>query len=289
MLLLSPLVIAFVYPATLLIMMYGSAVFLHVYRHWRRQIYDAYVENFWDGGQQMVAAFFDAHGTLWHGYELMGVEKLPDDGPALLIYYHGALPLDMYYILARLLLVKKRRLRNVAATFMFQIPGIQLLLEVCGAVEGRSRKQCVDILKNGELLAISPGGVREALFSDEFYTMIWNGRRGFAKVALEAKVPIFPIYTQNIREAIRSVQVGRRWFRKLYELTKLPLVPLYGGFPVKLRTFIGEPICYDSKMSSDELAAKVQKEIHEMILKHQQLPGSILPALRARWKPTKLC
>jgi len=63
-----------------------------------------------------------------------------------------------------------------------------LLLEVCGAVEGRSRKQCVDILKNGELLAISPGGVREALFSDEFYTMIWNGRRGFAKVALEAKV-----------------------------------------------------------------------------------------------------
>ncbi|KAK2562360.1 Transmembrane protein 68, partial [Acropora cervicornis] len=249
MLLLSPLVIAFVYPATLLFMMYGSAVFLHVYRHWRRQIYDAYVENFWDGGQQMVAAFFDAHGTLWHGYELMGVEKLPDDGPALLIYYHGALPLDMYYILARLLLVKKRRLRNVAATFMFQIPGIQLLLEVCGAVEGRSRKQCVDILKNGELLAISPGGVREALFSDEFYTMIWNGRRGFAK-------PIFPIYTQNIREAIRSVQVGRRWFRKLYELTKLPLVPLYGGFPVKLRTFIGEPIRYDSKMSSDELAAK---------------------------------
>lgn len=34
---------------------------------------------------------------------------------------------------------------------------------------------------------------------------------------------------------------------------------------------------------------QVQKEIHEMILKHQQLPGSILPALRARWKPTKLC
>lgn len=37
-------------------------------------------------------------------------------------------------------------------------------------------------------MAISPGGVREALFSDEYYTMIWNGRRGFAKVALEAKV-----------------------------------------------------------------------------------------------------
>ena len=51
------------------------------------------------------------------------MDKLPAKGPALLIYYHGALPLDMYYILARLLLCKKRRLRNVAATFLFHIPG----------------------------------------------------------------------------------------------------------------------------------------------------------------------
>ena len=65
------------------------------------------------------------------GYELIGVDKLPDDGPALLIYYHGAIPLDMYYILARLLLVKKRRLRNVAATFLFQIPGWYYLEILC--------------------------------------------------------------------------------------------------------------------------------------------------------------
>ncbi|CAH3161905.1 unnamed protein product [Porites lobata] len=287
MLLLSPFVIVFIYPVIFLITMYGGAVFLHVYRHRRRQIYDAYADNFWDGGQQTIAAVFDAHGTLWHGYELIGIEKLPAEGPALLIYYHGALPLDMYYILARLILCKKRRVRNVAATFLFQIPGIQLLLEVCGAVEGRSREQCVQILKNGELLAISPGGVREALFSDEYYTMIWNGRRGFAKVALEAKVPIYPIYTQNVREAIRSVQIGRKWFRKLYEWTKLPLVPLYGGFPVKLRTFIGEPILYDPKLSCDELAGKVQRDIQKMIEAHQQLPGSIISALQARWKSSK--
>lgn len=61
------------------------------------------------------------------GYELIGIEKLPAEGPALLIYYHGALPLDMYYILARLILCKKRRVRNVAATFLFQIPGLIFL------------------------------------------------------------------------------------------------------------------------------------------------------------------
>ena len=67
MILLSPFVVVFVYPVVLPIMMYGSAVFLHVYRKRRRQIYDAYADNFWDGAQQTVAAFFDAHGTLWHG------------------------------------------------------------------------------------------------------------------------------------------------------------------------------------------------------------------------------
>ena len=43
-------------------------------------------------------------------------------------------------------------------------------------------------LQEGELLAVSPGGVREALFSDENYKLVWNGRLGFAKVAQEAEV-----------------------------------------------------------------------------------------------------
>ena len=41
------------------------------------------------------------------------------------------------------MLVMKGKLINVNAIFK----GIQLLLEVCGAVEGRSREQCVQILK----------------------------------------------------------------------------------------------------------------------------------------------
>ena len=42
--------------------------------------------------------------------------------------------------------------------------------------------------QDGELLAVSPGGVREALFSDEYYKLVWNGRLGFAKVAQDAQV-----------------------------------------------------------------------------------------------------
>lgn len=46
----------------------------------------------------------------------------------------------------------------------------------------------MSLLKEGHILAISPGGVREALFSDHNYEIIWGKRCGFAKVAYDAKV-----------------------------------------------------------------------------------------------------
>ena len=100
---------------------------------------------------------------------------------------------------------------------------------------------------------------------------------GFAKVALEAKVvslrqrvcikflsfnlskfqPIVPIFTQNLREAFRTVSLGKRLWLKMYQWCKLPIVPIYGGFPVKLRTFVGQPIPYDQSLTVEELQVKV--------------------------------
>ncbi len=65
--------------------------------------------------------------------------------------------------------------------------GIQSWLQAIEGTAG-SVESCVEILKNGNLLAISPGGVREMLFSDSNYGLIWGKRSGFAKIAIEAKV-----------------------------------------------------------------------------------------------------
>lgn len=48
---------------------------------------------------------------------------------------------------------------------------------------------CSNILKDGNLLAISPGGVYESQFSHQ-YSLMWKKRMGFAKVAIEAKTVI---------------------------------------------------------------------------------------------------
>ena len=67
MVILSPIVLLFILPGFILILLYGTALFLHIYQHRRRQIYDAYASNFWEGARSSVAAFYDAQATLWHG------------------------------------------------------------------------------------------------------------------------------------------------------------------------------------------------------------------------------
>uniref|UniRef100_A0A8D0GPR7 Transmembrane protein 68 n=1 Tax=Sphenodon punctatus TaxID=8508 RepID=A0A8D0GPR7_SPHPU len=71
-------------------------------------------------------------------------------------------------------------------------------------------------------------------------------------------------------------------FKWLYERTRLPIVPVYGGFPVKLRTYIGEPIPYDPTITAEELVEKTQMAIQTLIDRHQKPPGSILRALLER-------
>uniref|UniRef100_A0A8B9VSK5 Phospholipid/glycerol acyltransferase domain-containing protein n=1 Tax=Anas zonorhyncha TaxID=75864 RepID=A0A8B9VSK5_9AVES len=234
----------------------------------------------WDSARKTVASFWDIYARIWHGYELHGVENLPE-GPGILVYYHGAIPIDYLYFLSRLFLWKKRLCLSVADHFVFRLPGLKLLLEVTGVMPG-TREECLSALKNGHLVSISPGGVREALFSDESYQLMWGNRKGFAQVALDAKVPIIPMYTQNVREGYRMFK-ERRFFRKLYESTRLPFTPPYGGLPVKFRTYIGEPIPYDPNITTDELVEKTKSAVQALIKKHQTIPGSIWKALMDRF------
>ncbi|GAB5583977.1 transmembrane protein 68 isoform X1 [Prionailurus iriomotensis] len=300
------------------------------YLLWRKNVLkEAYSHNLWDGARKTVATLWDGHAAVWHGYEVHGMEKIPEEGPALIIFYHGAIPIDFYYFMAKIFIHKGRTCRVVADHFVFKIPGFSLLLDVFCALHG-PREKCVEILRSGHLLAISPGGVREALISDETYNIIWGNRKGFAQVAIDAKVivlfkehcldeglkPIIPMFTQNIREGFRSLG-GTRLFRWLYEKFRYPFAPMYGGFPVKLRTYLGEPIPYDPKITAEELAEKIphmrgnhtplvassspqplvttilpsmtmsltttKNAVQALIDKHQRIPGNIMSALLERF------
>lgn len=64
--------------------------------------------------------------------------------------------------------------------------GFKLLLEVFSVMHG-PRGECVRALREGHLVGLAPGGLREALFSNEMYPLLWGERRGFAQVAIDAR------------------------------------------------------------------------------------------------------
>uniref|UniRef100_UPI00398E4740 DGAT1/2-independent enzyme synthesizing storage lipids isoform X2 n=1 Tax=Pristiophorus japonicus TaxID=55135 RepID=UPI00398E4740 len=220
----TPLIIVFILPLFLILFLYLSILFLHVYKR-KRELKEAYSNNVWDGARKTLATLWDGHATIWHGFKL--------------------------------------------------------LLEVFSVMHG-PQEECVKALKNGHLLAISPGGVREALFSDETYNLFWSGRKGFAQVAIDAQVPIIPMFTRNIREGFRTFGCFGicRW---LYDKFRWPFVPIYGGFPVQFCTYLGDPIPYDPNITAAELAEKAKQAVQGLIDKHQKIPGNILRALLERF------
>ncbi|XP_054728160.1 transmembrane protein 68 isoform X1 [Anastrepha obliqua] len=240
--------------------------------------------KFWEFGRKLVAALWDAHARIYHGYEVIGMENIPETEPALIVYYHGAIPIDMYYLNSRIILQKDRLIYSIGDRFLFKLPGWGTISEAFHISPG-TVQSCVSILKEGNLLAISPGGVYEAQFGDQYYELLWRNRVGFAKVALEAKVPIIPCFTQNLREGFRQLGIFRKFFLKLYNAVRIPVYPIYGGFPVKFRTFVGRPIPYDGTLTPEELQLKVAAALEELINKHQRIPGSIFHALLDRLPP----
>jgi hypothetical protein len=99
---------------------------VHIYRHRYKlkEIKEAYKKgDLWEGCRQTIAVMWDAHGWIWHSYQVEGFENIPDEGGALIVYYHGAIPLDYYYLLAKCILHKGRLIQAVGDRFLFSIPG----------------------------------------------------------------------------------------------------------------------------------------------------------------------
>jgi len=100
------------------------------------------------------------------------------------------------------------------------------------------------------------------------------------------EIPIIPVFTQNVREAYKSFNIGvsRPIFHRLYTSTRLPLTPVYGGFPVKLRTFIGSAVVLPTTATVEEIRNKSLEAMEKMIKKHQvALPGNTFAAMSERF------
>ncbi|XP_070603860.1 DGAT1/2-independent enzyme synthesizing storage lipids-like isoform X2 [Erythrolamprus reginae] len=234
----------------------------------------------WDMPRKMYALVTDLIGKILHSYEISGIENIPK-GPAIIVYYHGALAVDYHCFVTRFYRLTGIFCYSVIDKFVLQLPGLKQFFSV-NRCDCPTRERCLNILKQGHLLGLAPGGLREENYGNNQYKLIWKARKGFAHLAIDANVPIIPMFTQNIREGYMSY-LNIRPMRWLYERKRWLVFPLCGWFPVKLITHIGKPIPYDPDITPEKLVEQTRRAIEDLRDKHQKIPGNLLHALRQRF------
>ena len=57
------------------------------------------------------------------GYEIVNIENLPSEGPALLIMYHASSPIDVAFFISKYFIEKKRKILVIVDRITRTIPG----------------------------------------------------------------------------------------------------------------------------------------------------------------------
>ena len=127
------------------------------------------------------------------------MDKIPDKGQGIIVLYHGLTGCDIACLYSKVLLEKNRRIHIIIDNLLYKIPGAQTFFRALGLMN-QNKEKCLELLQKGELVGIYPGGVKELLFSDDYYKLVWGNHKGFARLALETKSKIIPMFTKNSRE-----------------------------------------------------------------------------------------
>lgn len=219
-----------------------------------------------------IAKGITGFGKLYNHYQVKGLEHLPSQGGALLVLYHGLVPIDFWYLGLTIFQETNRVPCALVDRWLFKTPGLKQLTQAVGGIVAE-REVALQVLREGHIVGVSPGGTKEAISGNKnHYQLVWGGRKGFAELAIQAQVPIIPGFTQNIEGAYKTVGADRPFFQNLYQKTRLPLVPIYGlgplPFPVPLTTWLGEPISSEGQ-SVEDLVEKTRLAIESLIQRYQ--------------------
>ncbi|MCP4501789.1 MAG: acyltransferase family protein [Deltaproteobacteria bacterium] len=194
-----------------------------------------------DGIERLLSPFH-----CLHRYQLHGVDHIPTEGPALLVVNHSFATYDAFLMGMELYFRTGRMMRALGDDLIFKMPKIKEWAEHLGIVPASPTTGAL-LLKEGELLGVAPGGMREALRpSAERYRVRWKERKGFIRLAISAQVPIF-LVTCPRGDDLYSIyespltRIGYKFFR-----VPIPIIRGFGPTilprPVKLQHLIAAPL-----------------------------------------------
>lgn len=220
-----------------------------------------------DLGAPLTAAAYRAGIAFarWFDTQIHDAHKIPG-GRALLVSNHAFVGIDSIAFVPALHLETGRIARALGQRRFFDTPVAGTVLRQLGALPGR-RDAAVRLLESDELVIVYPGGARDSMKGrGQQYQLLWDGRTGFADVAIRARAPIVPV------AAIGPDDV----FRVLTRRGVVPLgvlgpdrIPLFVPVPrrVPFRYWVGDPI--DPQPDPVLLADRVRAKLADLIEAHR--------------------
>lgn len=197
----------------------------------------------------------------YHKHEVFGLENIPKNGPAIIATNHSLATYDIMLLMTAVYMEFGRIPRSLIDRAFYVIPGLGEVMERVGCIVG-TPENARSLLRNGELLYLAPGGMRESLRpSTERYQVLWNRRRGFARLAIETGSPVILAACPHADDIYKVYEnTFTKW---VYQQFRLPFFlargfgPTFLPRPVKLEHFLSKPI-YPPKMAEDPAAQKRQ-------------------------------
>lgn len=164
-----------------------------------------------------VEALADAVTPMVEAYRpyVEGLDNLPRDGRFLLVGNHTQIGAEALLIPFHVRRVLGKRVRPLTDRQFGRMRGpARDLLAAAGALVG-APEPVRELMRHNEPILVFPGGGREIpKFKGEEYTLRWDGRAGFARLAVEQQYPIVPVGLVGGDDVYRSVsRRGGSWER----------------------------------------------------------------------------
>lgn len=217
----------------------------------------------------------------YHRHEVVGMENIPTSGRCLLVCTHSLATYDMSLLFAAIYEKTHRVTRPLIDRLFFKVPMVGPLMEYFGSVQGNP-DNARTLLGEDNLVAVAPGGMREALRpSTQRYQIRWDRRRGFARLAIETGAPIILAACPRADDIFEVIPNPiTKW---AYQAFKVPVFLARGiGLspvprPVKLVHYLSEPILPPTLTGDEEAQKKQLARFHTKLCKRmEQLIGEAI-------------
>lgn len=218
---------------------------------------------FYEGLRALLGPWYSMHLRI----QCEGVENIPESGGAILVSNHRSYadPLVIAYCIDRFV-------NFAAGSHLYKFPGASEIFKLVGFFKmniygGESGDESLDaaaeLLERGELIGIFPEGI-ESFMHVYSASRIATFKTGFAKLALENRVPVLPIalIANEEKEIVKlpgrlvSTFVKHPDARKGIDLITYRHVLCRIGKPVVLSEYYGED---ETKYVIDQVAAKLRR------------------------------